>query len=70
MKPTFYKDKVVVITGGSSGIGLALAKEFVMQQAQVVLIARGEEKLQTVSSLPLPCVQFRSEAGSVSFRNN
>jgi 3-dehydrosphinganine reductase len=47
MKPTFYKDKVVVITGGSSGIGLALAKEFVMQQAQVVLIARGEEKLQT-----------------------
>jgi len=51
MKSTFYKDKVVIITGGSSGIGLALAKEFVMQHAQVVLIARDEEKLRTAKKL-------------------
>jgi 3-dehydrosphinganine reductase len=51
MRSAFYKDKVVIITGGSSGIGLALANEFVMQQAQVVLIARDEEKLQTAKKL-------------------
>lgn len=40
-----YKEKVVVITGGSSGIGLALAKEFAQQQAKLVLVARDITKL-------------------------
>jgi 3-dehydrosphinganine reductase len=51
MQSVFYKDKVIIITGGSSGIGLALANEFIMQQAQVVLIARDEVKLQTAKKL-------------------
>lgn len=39
------KDKVVIITGASSGIGLATAKEFSKLGASVVLAARNIDKL-------------------------
>ncbi len=39
------KDKVVIITGASSGIGKALAKEFAKRKAKIVLAARNEDKL-------------------------
>jgi short-subunit dehydrogenase len=39
------KDKVVIITGASSGIGLATAWEFAGLEAKVVLAARNLEKL-------------------------
>jgi 3-dehydrosphinganine reductase len=42
-----YENKIVVITGGSSGIGLALAKEFVRHNAKVILISSNENKLMT-----------------------
>lgn len=41
----FFKDKVVVITGASSGIGLAAAREFAKEGAKVVLAARRIDKL-------------------------
>jgi 3-dehydrosphinganine reductase len=44
-----YFQKVVVITGGSSGIGLAVAKEFAKQKAQPVIIGRDPEKLNTAA---------------------
>ncbi len=44
-----FKDKVAVITGASSGIGLALAREFAAQGAAVVLGARTEDKLREVA---------------------
>ncbi len=40
------KDKVVIITGSSSGIGLATAKEFARQGAKVVLAARNYDKIK------------------------
>lgn len=40
-----YDRKVVFITGGSSGIGLALAKEFARRGAHLLLIARREKQL-------------------------
>lgn len=44
-----FKDKVVVITGASSGIGLSLVHEFASLGASVVMGARTEEKLQEVA---------------------
>ncbi|ASK35719.1 oxidoreductase [Alcanivorax sp. N3-2A] len=40
-----FKDKVVLVTGGSSGLGLAIAREFVEQGAQVVITGRRQEQL-------------------------
>jgi len=40
-----FKDKVVVITGGSGGVGRATAWEFAKQGAKVVVLARGQEQL-------------------------
>jgi NAD(P)-dependent dehydrogenase (short-subunit alcohol dehydrogenase family) len=45
-----FKDKVVVITGASSGIGLALAYEFAALGASIAMGARTEEKLKTVAN--------------------
>jgi len=43
------KDKVVIITGASSGIGEATAKLLANQGAKVVLAARREEKLKKIT---------------------
>lgn len=40
------KDKVVVITGASSGIGLAIAEGFAKEGAHVALVARQKERLE------------------------
>lgn len=42
------KDKIVIITGASSGIGKALAFKFGMMGSKVVLAARNTENLQAV----------------------
>lgn len=44
------KDKVVVITGGNSGIGLATVKGFLNQGAKVVFSGRRQEALDEVSN--------------------
>jgi 3-dehydrosphinganine reductase len=40
-----FEDKVIVITGGSSGLGKALAQRLVTRGAHLALIARNEKKL-------------------------
>jgi NAD(P)-dependent dehydrogenase (short-subunit alcohol dehydrogenase family) len=40
------KDKKVLITGGSKGIGLACAKAFVAEGARVALVSRSKENLE------------------------
>ncbi len=40
-----FRDKVVIITGASSGIGAATAREFAANGSKVMLAARSEERL-------------------------
>src|SRR6266699_5239631 len=44
------KDKKVVVTGGSRGLGLGLVEALVAQGARVTVVARGAESLDAVST--------------------
>lgn len=44
------KNKVVIITGASSGIGLATAREFAAEGAKLVLAARNTERLKEIEA--------------------
>lgn len=52
-----FKDKVVWITGASSGIGLELALQLSAQKAKLILTARNKEALQRVQQ---KCLQQTS----------
>lgn len=45
-----FKNKVVVITGGATGIGKALADKFGAEGAKVILCARRENRLQEAAN--------------------
>ena len=71
-----YQNKVVVITGASSGIGEATAFEFAKKGATIVLVSRKVEKLQEVEKklsdydskiLVIPCdVSNKSDVKEMS----
>ncbi|MCJ7526441.1 MAG: SDR family NAD(P)-dependent oxidoreductase [Candidatus Aminicenantes bacterium] len=44
----YFKDKVIIITGASGGIGRAAALAFARCKAKVVLAARNKEKLESL----------------------
>ena len=57
-----FHDKHVLITGGSSGIGKALAAEFLACGARVTLLARTEATLiQAVADLELPSRKVKAQ---------
>ena len=41
----YFKDKTILITGASSGLGKAIAEEFYPLGAQVILCARNKDEL-------------------------
>lgn len=45
-----FKGEKIVITGGSSGLGLALAKELAAKGATITIIARNRDKLETAKA--------------------
>ncbi len=44
-----FKDKTVIITGGSEGVGAATAREFAASGANLLLAARGKKKLELIA---------------------
>lgn len=55
-----FADRVVVIVGGSRGLGLVLARELVAERAQVVLVARDPDTLAEAAS------ELAADGGHVS----
>jgi short-subunit dehydrogenase len=44
-----FKDKTVIITGGSEGVGAATARLFANAGANLMLVARGKKKLEAIA---------------------
>jgi short-subunit dehydrogenase len=47
---SYWQGKTAIVTGGSSGLGAALARELARRGAGVVAVARGRERLEEVCS--------------------
>lgn len=64
------KDKVVIITGGSSGIGKALAIEFGKHGSKIVITGRNQGTLDqansTLKSLGVDCLAVQSDVSIVA----
>ncbi|MFZ4861000.1 SDR family NAD(P)-dependent oxidoreductase [Sphingobacterium sp. Mn56C] len=59
-------NKVAVISGGSAGIGLATAKEFIVQGAKVVITGRNQEVLdKAVEVLGENATGFRADTANL-----
>lgn len=62
---TLLDGKIAVITGGSDGIGLAIAQRFVSEGAHVVIAARRQDTLdQAVATLGPRATGVQADAGS------
>lgn len=57
------RNKTVVITGGSRGLGLAMAREFARHGAQLALLARDGEELQKTAA---DLLRFRAQVSTWS----
>lgn len=72
MSDRVLEDKVAIVTGGSRGIGRAIALAFAEQGASVTIAARGEDELnrtakeiESVGARPLPVVADVSDHAQV-----
>ena len=56
-----FQDQIVLVTGGGSGIGFSIAKQFLTNGAKVVITGRNEEKLQKA-------IEKLQDAGEVTYQ--
>ncbi len=49
-RPALFRDKVAIVTGGGSGIGLAIAEELLSLGAKVMIASRNEQKVKTAAA--------------------
>lgn len=61
-----FKDKTVVITGGSEGVGAAAARMFADAGANLMLVARGKKKLDAIAEELCDATQVEIFAMDVS----
>ncbi|MFJ4052950.1 SDR family oxidoreductase [Pseudomonas sp. NPDC089743] len=59
---TTLKDRVALITGGGSGIGLEIASQYARLGAKVMLVGRQQDRLQTAVAV------IRDQGGSAEYR--
>lgn len=52
-----FRDKTVIVTGGSEGVGAAVARRFAAAGANLVLVARGAAKLERLAESLRPVTQ-------------
>ena len=56
---SIQQNKVAIVTGGGSGIGLAIAEKFVQQNITTIIVGRDKQKLESaVHALGSLCVPF------------
>ena len=55
------QDKTVIVTGGSKGIGLGIAKVFASKQAKITIFSRGEEAAKAA------CKQINDDGGQADY---
>ena len=65
-----FKDKLVVITGATSGIGYATAKKFASKGANLICINRNEEKSEALkkeieNEYPVNCDYIMADLSSI-----
>ena len=61
---SLFSDKVVLVTGGGSGFGYAIANRFISLGAKVIITGRNEEKLKKVNELKMKLeAQIEIKAG-------
>ncbi|MFN3617054.1 MAG: SDR family oxidoreductase [Aquabacterium sp.] len=63
-RPGLFKDQVIVVTGGGSGIGRCVAHELASLGARVVITGRNEEKLARVKA---EIMEDGGQADSIAF---